>query len=223
MSTSPDSQLYTAAAASDQLQVSPDTLRRWTKEFAAQLSATAVGAGYYRYSGADIKRLQIIRDLLSEGKTADEIARQLSPQEPETPVPARDDHRAADRLAAPDNHRAPEPTVPRSAESAVVLQGSDAAAREPAMVVLREVLTGFAAGQEAILNSQQANRNLMGVVIQDNFNLKEENARLRDRMLKLEQDLNEVRRMQSEQRQHLEGQLRQIAQKKDWFSRLLGF
>ena len=94
MSTSPDTQLYTAAAAADQLHVSPDTLRRWTKEFAAQLSATAVGAGYYRYSGADIKRLQTIRDLLSEGKTANEIARQLSPHEPE-PAPPADDHHEA--------------------------------------------------------------------------------------------------------------------------------
>jgi hypothetical protein len=89
--------------------------------------------------------------------------------------------------------------------------------------VLREVLTGFAAGQEAILNSQQANRNLMGVVIQDNFNLKEENARLRDRMLKLEQEMNELRRLQTEQRQHLEQRMHQVEQKKDWLSRLLGF
>jgi regulator of replication initiation timing len=90
-------------------------------------------------------------------------------------------------------------------------------------MVLREVLQGFASGQEAILNSQQANRNLMGVMIQDNFNLKEENARLRERMLKLEQELNELRRTQAEQRQHLEQRLRQIEQKKDWLSRLLGF
>ena len=224
MTTSSDTQLYTAAAAADQLHVSPDTLRRWTKEFAAQLSATAVGAGYYRYSGADIKRLQIIRDLLSEGKTANEIARQLSPHEPE-PAVAEETPKAPD--AGNDNHRssgqAPETSRPSGAESSVVLQGSDTAAREPAMIVLREVLTGFGAGQEAILNSQQANRNLMGVVIHDNFNLKEENARLRERMLKLEQDLNELRKMQAEQRLALEGRMRQVEQKKDWFSRLLGF
>jgi DNA-binding transcriptional MerR regulator len=227
MSTSPDSQLYTAAAAADQLHVSPDTLRRWTKEFAAQLSATAVGAGYYRYSGADIKRLQIVRDLLSAGKTANEIARQLSPHEPEAPPPADDYHEAADKMAATDSDNGAEPVSEPArqggSQSSVVLQGTDAAAREPAMVVLREVLTGFGAGQEAILNSQQVNRNLMGVVIQDNFNLKEENARLRDRMLKLEQDLNELRRVQAEQRQFVEMRMRQVEQKKDWFSRLLGF
>lgn len=221
MSNSPDTQLYTAAAAADQLHVSPDTLRRWTKEFAAQLSATAVGAGYYRYSGADIKRLQIIRDLLSEGKTANEIARQLSPHEPEAPPAADEHHSGTDRYH--DTQPVADPARQGNNQSSVVLQGTDAAAREPAMIVLREVLTGFGAGQEAILNSQQANRNLMGVVIQDNFNLKEENARLRDRMLKLEQDLNEVRKMQAEQRQILEVRMRQVEQKKDWFSRLLGF
>jgi DNA-binding transcriptional MerR regulator len=223
MSTSPDSQLYTAAAASEQLHVSPDTLRRWTKEFAAQLSATAVGAGYFRYSGADIKRLLIIRDLLSEGKTANEIARQLSPHESEPPSLAQDNHQDADTVDDADNHQPAEQIPPAAGQSSVVLQGSDSAGPEPAMLVLREVLTGFGAGQEAILNSQQANRNLMGVVIQDNFNLKEENARLRERMLKLEQDLNELRRMQAEQRQSIEARLRQLDQKKDWFSRLLGF
>jgi hypothetical protein len=34
----------------------------------------------------------------------------------------------------------------------------------------------------------------MGVVIQDNFNLKEENNRLRERMLELERQLGELRR-----------------------------
>ena len=52
----------------------------------------------------------------------------------------------------------------------------------------------------------QVNRNLLGVLIQDNFNVKEENAKLRDRVLKLEQSLNELRQEKqasplSEQRQ----------------------
>jgi DNA-binding transcriptional MerR regulator len=49
-------------------------------------------------------------------------------------------------------------------------------------------------GQLSVLNSQAANRELMGVVIQDNFNLKEENNRLRNRMLELERQLGQVRR-----------------------------
>ena len=122
-------------------------------------------------------------------------------------------------------------TAPASEKqsSAVVIHTEDSSSNQnPATMVLREVLTGFASGQEAILNSQQANRNLMGVVIQDNFNLKEENARLRDRMLKLEQEMNELRRLQAEQRTLLDQRLRQFEQrqaeqKKDWLSRLLGY
>ena len=90
-------------------------------------------------------------------------------------------------------------------------------------MLLREVLTGFAAGQEAILNSQQANRNLIGVVIQDNFNLKDENARLRERMLKLEQELGELRRAQTEYRHQVEERLRGFERRRDWLSRLFGF
>jgi regulator of replication initiation timing len=44
----------------------------------------------------------------------------------------------------------------------------------------------------------QVNRNLLGVLIQDNFNLKEENAKLRDRVLKLEQAMNQLRQLRQE-------------------------
>ena len=65
-------------------------------------------------------------------------------------------------------------------------------------------------GQQAILSSQQANRDLMGVVIQDNFNLKEENVKLRDRMLRLEQELGELRRGEDGQHRIVEERLRQL-------------
>ena len=216
MTTTNEAQLFTAAAVSDQLHISPDTLRRWTREFAAQLSASAVGSGYYRYSTIDVKRLQTIRDLLAEGKTSDEVSKQLAAPPVEETPPA-EDH---EPLTAPASEKQ---------SSAVVIHTEDSSSNQnPATMVLREVLTGFASGQEAILNSQQANRNLMGVVIQDNFNLKEENARLRDRMLKLEQEMNELRRLQAEQRTLLDQRLRQFEQrqaeqKKDWLSRLLGY
>ena len=211
MSTTNEAQLFTAAAVSDQLHISPDTLRRWTREFAAQLSASAVGSGYYRYSLDDIKRLQTIRDLLAEGRTSEEVARQLSTPPAAEPPPA-EEHEPLEMPAAENQN------------SAMVIHTEESGNNQnPASMVLREVLTGFASGQEAILNSQQANRNLMGVVIQDNFNLKEENARLRDRMLKLEQEMSELRRLQTEQRQHLEQRMHQVEQKKDWLSRLLGF
>jgi hypothetical protein len=60
------------------------------------------------------------------------------------------------------------------------------------------------------LGSQQANRELLTVVLQDNFNLKEENAKLRDRMLDLERDLVEMRRMDDLRRENLEARLQRI-------------
>ena len=53
----------------------------------------------------------------------------------------------------------------------------------PVMTVLSDTLHTVADGQQLLLGSQQANRELLTVVLQDNFNLKEENTKLRDRML----------------------------------------
>lgn len=205
-----DSQLQSPSAVAEQLNISPDQLRRWTKEFAAQLSASAVGTGAYRYTAEDVQRLRIVRDLFTQGKSFDEVSRHLSPDSP------------TDRYK--DYHESPiKPDAVEDDPQAVVIQPEESSAQAPTALVLREMLQGFAAGQEAILNSQQTNRNLMGVVIQDNFNLKEENARLRERMMKLEQELNELRRAQSEYRQQIEQRLRQMEQKNNWLSRWLGF
>ena len=193
--------LQTPDAVASQLQVSPDQLRRWTQEFAAQLSASAVSLGTYRYTADDLNRLQAIRDMMAEGKSNQEVSQQLAA----APPPANG--------AGSSEH---------SGES-LVIQPDDMKQDGPTGMLLRDVLTGFAAGQEAILNSQQANRNLMGVVIQDNFNLKDENARLRERMLKLEQELGELRRAQTEYRHQVEERLRGFERRRDWLSRLFGF
>jgi uncharacterized protein YqcC (DUF446 family) len=71
-------------------------------------------------------------------------------------------------------------------------------------------LQTLADAQRAILNSQQANRDLIGVVIQDNFNLKAENHKLRDRMLALERDLTELRRRDEARREAVEARLQAV-------------
>ncbi len=71
-------------------------------------------------------------------------------------------------------------------------------------------LQTLADAQRAILNSQQANRDLIGVVIQDNFNLKAENHKLRDRMLTLERDLTELRRRDEARREAVEARLQAV-------------
>ena len=73
--------------------------------------------------------------------------------------------------------------------------------------------------QQTIQNSLQVNRNLQGVIIQDNFNLKEENMRLRERMQKMEQELNDLRKRDSDHRLTTEQRLARLeveARKSIW-------
>ncbi|MBK9094273.1 MAG: hypothetical protein IPM84_16165 [Anaerolineae bacterium] len=78
---------------------------------------------------------------------------------------------------------------------------------EAAVMVVAASLRSLADAQRAILNGQQANRDLIGVVVQDNFNLKAENQRLRDRMLSLERDLTELRRRDEARREGVEARM----------------
>ena len=59
---------------------------------------------------------------------------------------------------------------------------------------LGDILSAIANSQQSVLNSQSTVREVVGVVVQDNFNLKEENRKLRDRMLELERVLAEYQR-----------------------------
>ena len=56
---------------------------------------------------------------------------------------------------------------------------------------LGDMLSAIANSQQSVLNSQSTVREVVGVVVQDNFSLKEENRKLRDRMLELERVLAE--------------------------------
>jgi hypothetical protein len=78
------------------------------------------------------------------------------------------------------------------------------------MTILSDTLHSVSDGQQLLLGSQQANRELLTVVLQDNFNLKEENAKLRDRMLELERDMVEIRRHEAARRDSMEARLRRM-------------
>jgi hypothetical protein len=86
-------------------------------------------------------------------------------------------------------------------------QGANVA---PAVTILADTIHTVADSQQLLLGSQQANRDLLTVVLQDNFNLKEENVKLRDRMLELERDLVEMRRIEDQRRARIEARLRQL-------------
>jgi DNA-binding transcriptional MerR regulator len=190
-----------------QLQVSPSTLRRWSGEFADFLSGTAghgpsaTGqASHRRYTDADVETLMAIKGLLAEGMTYIQVCKRLEA------VRLRRSASAAGETVEPERALLP----------VLVPQARDGDRVAPAVTILADTLQTVAEGQQLLLGSQQASRDLLSVVVQDNFSLKEENVKLRDRMLRLERDLAELHRLDGIRRetlearlQHMEEQLRQ--------------
>ena len=186
-----------------QLQISPSTLRRWSKEFAPFLSDTAGRPhdeeegtfSHRRYTDEDLETLMTVKGLLTEGLTYPQVTRRLE---------ALRLHRAGSDILVEDDEEEP---------IRVLAPSSQDPAYSPAVTVLADTLHTVADGQQLLLGSQQANRELLTVVLQDNFNLKQENTKLRDRMLELERDLISTRRREHSQRRSLEARLRQVEEK----------
>jgi len=174
------------------LDISASTLRRWSKEFAPFLSQTAGypelssdgGMSHRRYTDEDLETLIIIKGLLAEGYSYRQVAKRLE----------------AMRVGE----------VTQSDVYAVVATEGEKLGLAPAMAVLSDTIHTVADGQQMLLHSQQASRDLLGVLIQDNFNLKEENARLRERMLRLEREISEIKRKEDERRGSVEERLLQL-------------
>jgi DNA-binding transcriptional MerR regulator len=184
----------------NQLQVSPSTLRRWSSEFADYLSDAAGrpdsdpdgGTSHRRYTDSDLETLMTIKGLLAEGLAYVQVGKRLE----------------ALRLRNAAEEELDESTEPQVRALGPSLQNGSSAV--PAVTVLADTLHTVADGQQILLGSQQANRELLTVVLQDNFSLKEENAKLRDRMLELERDLAEMRRVDQVRRDSMEARVQQI-------------
>jgi DNA-binding transcriptional MerR regulator len=173
------------------LSISPSTLRRWSAEFSDLLSDAAGRPepspqgepAHRRYTAADVAVLGQVGDLLRRGQTYRQIAERLGDKR-ESTTPS-------------------EPTTGEPTESKSVVVHQPTRIIAPAFNIITDTLQSVVDNQQNVLSSQQANRDLLGVVIQDNFNLKEENSRLRERMLHLERELSEVRRHNDETRSEL--------------------
>ncbi len=188
----------TGQQAATELGVSPGTLKRWTRDFAPFLSpASAVGSdgANRRFTPDDLVVLRRVKEQLANGSSTDEVIEQLQNE-------GRSE--TASLAMAP-------------AETGLSSQSA-------AFVLLTDTLRAMVENQQTIQNSLQVNRNLQGVIIQDNFNLKEENMKLRERMLKLEQELSDVRRRDSDHRLVLEQRLARLEQeaRRSIWSKLFG-
>ena len=176
--------------AASELTVSSNTLKRWSKDFEQFLSPSAATNGTRRFSPDDVVILRRVKDQLSDGLSTDEVTEMFQ----------------AEGLGE---------TRPTTALATRDAPGSQGAG----FVVLTDTLRAMIDNQQAIQNSLQVNRNLQGVIIQDNFNLKEENVKLRDRMLRLEQELTDLRKRDTDNRLLLEqrlGRLEQELRKSVW-------
>jgi DNA-binding transcriptional MerR regulator len=163
------------------LEISAATLRRWSAEFATFLSPEACASGDgqpARYTDADLTTLITVKSLMAEGLSYEQ---------------------ARDRLGA---QHADQPEGSTS-----LATGEPVLAMAPAIAFISDTLHNVADSQQAVLNSQAANRELLGVVLQDNFNLKEENIRLRERMLELERQMAQLGREQEARREALRSEL----------------
>lgn len=187
-----ESRLRLPSQVAARLDISSSTLRRWSKEFAPFLSQTAGypelssngGASHRRYTDEDLETLITIKGLLAEGYSYHQVTKRLEVM--------RVGEATQDDIYA------------------LVAAEGEKLGLAPAMSVLSDTIHTVADGQQMLLHSQQASRDLLGVVIQDNFNLKEENARLRERMLRLEREISEVKRREEERRGAVEERLLQL-------------
>lgn len=186
----------TLQEAASELGVTHDTLKRWTREFSPFLSASR-GAGKdgarRRFVPDDMTVLRRIKEQLTAGQSTEEVAEYLQSE----------------------GRNETSELVVRPQEGALATEGA-------ALGVLTDTLRAMIENQQTIQNSLQVNRNLQGVIIQDNFNLKEENIKLRERMQKLEQELSELRKRDLDHRLLLEQRLAHLEQesRKSFWSKL---
>lgn len=191
-----------------QLGISPSTLRRWSKEFRTYLSDTAgrpgrTGAGaaaHRRYTQADVEILTGVKALLAQGMTYMQVIQRLKGE-----TPAVEARKEQGKEAYPIVASEPGVEGPGFGRS---------------LVIVADALRNIGENQQALQNSLQVNRNLLGVLIQDNFNLKEENSKLRDRVLKLEQTMNQLRQ-ESETSPVSQAQKRELESRKGCLGSIL--
>lgn len=204
---SEQSSLWSGQSVAKELDISVASLRRWTDEFTDYLSEGAGSAknrSHRRYTDRDVRILKIIKELMNDGLTYEQVRKHLVDQsidsttaEPLFESPESDDQFVSgSHLSNLDDD-----------DEDVALVSTANGSESPAIAFLTNTLSTLSDSQKSILNSQAANRELLGVLLQDNFNLKEENNRLRERILEVERDLARSRQEEEWRREALRQEL----------------
>lgn len=180
----------------DHLQIEPRALRAWNRHFAPVLDAD-VDDDEPRYSGNDLAALTVAQRLLEQGQDFDEVLNHLAPSPP-TP-PDEIDPPAHDFSVQEDDV----PNLPMALEN---MDGQSSAITQ----VVGDAFHVIATNQQSILNNQTSLRDTLGIVIQDNFNLKDENRKLRERMVEVERALAEYQRREELRKERLESRVRAL-------------
>jgi regulator of replication initiation timing len=179
------------------LRTEPHLLWRWSQRFALFLGPDVTG-DHPHYTTVDIQTLEEIQSLQAEGLNDQQIAQHLALHQAAAEERASSAS-AASALAELENS-SEVPNLP-----AKLLDGGEMGTQ-----ALHDVFNALASGQQAVLNNQTSMREIVGVVVQDNFNLKGENRKLRERMLELERTLAEYQRREETRKERLESRLRAL-------------
>jgi DNA-binding transcriptional MerR regulator len=198
------------AKVARELGVSPSTLRRWSQQFGDFLSPEAGNPSlqstgriaHRRYDSTDVETLERVRSLMQEGLTAEEIRTRLVPDvAPEAQPETVDDNDGMEEEALSE--------ILADDSLALVLDTEDKAALDIGRLV-SNTMASLSDSQKIILGGQQTAKQLLGVLLQDNFNLKEENVRLRERMVDTERRVYEMKRELDENRSVERDRMRQM-------------
>ncbi len=207
------------AEVARELGVSPSTLRRWSQQFGDLLSpeagtSTSPFSGkitHRRYASTDIETLQRVRGLMQEGMTAEEIRTHLVVEftpEPEIEIVLDEEEEELAEILTDESQ-------------ALALDSELDEAIDIGRLV-SDTLESLSDSQQIILGGQQTARQLLGVLLQDNFNLKEENVRLRERMVDTERRVFEIKReldgnrsMERDRMRQMEAQLFELQRRLD--------
>lgn len=175
---------YTLAAVARHLDISVESLQRLHRRFRHYLGPEAASAEP-QFSTADVAALVTIQKLLAQGYDDEQIDEHLTPVQLDVE---------------------PAPIFPTDVQP--YSRDADETAALPQVV--GDVLNTIVNSQQAVLNGQTSLRDMMGVVVQDNFNLKDENRKLRDRMLEMERALAEYQRREETRKERMEGRMRAL-------------